>query len=135
MTAISVFNLSKRYGKTRALDDVSLELGRGEMVALIGASGSVAGVIAAYLLLHPRVKIWVLLLFRIPIRLRTVWVLGFWILLQLYNFAFGAPGEISWAAHLGGLLMGTVLVLFFRRPGVPLLARQVDEEMPVDPVV
>ncbi|MBN9028686.1 MAG: phosphonate ABC transporter ATP-binding protein [Rhizobiales bacterium 63-7] len=40
MTAISVFNLSKRYGKTRALDDVSLELGRGEMVALIGASGS-----------------------------------------------------------------------------------------------
>ena len=107
----------------------------GSDVALIGASGSVAGVIAAYLLLHPRVKIWVLLLFRIPIRLRTVWVLGFWILLQVYNFAFGAPGEISWAAHLGGLLMGTLLVLFFRRPGVPLLARQVDEEMPVDPVV
>lgn len=104
-------------------------------IALIGASGSVAGVIAAYLLLHPRVKIWVLLLFRIPMRLRTVWVLGFWILLQVYNFAFGAPGEISWAAHLGGLMMGTVLVLFFRRPGVPLLARQVDEVMPVDPVV
>ncbi|MCX5518625.1 MULTISPECIES: rhomboid family intramembrane serine protease [Kaistia] len=107
----------------------------GSDIALIGASGSVAGVIAAYLVLHPRVKIWILLLFRVPIRLRTVWVLGFWILLQVYNFAFGAPGEISWAAHLGGLLMGTVLVLFFRRPGVPLLARQVDEEMPVDPVI
>jgi len=40
MTAISVSNLSKRYGKTAALDDVSLNLDRGEMVALIGASGS-----------------------------------------------------------------------------------------------
>jgi phosphonate transport system ATP-binding protein len=40
MTAICVSNLSKRYGKTRALDDVCLTLDRGEMVALIGASGS-----------------------------------------------------------------------------------------------
>lgn len=39
-SAVSVDNLSKTFADTRALDDVSIEVGQGEMVALIGASGS-----------------------------------------------------------------------------------------------
>jgi membrane associated rhomboid family serine protease len=56
---------------------------------LIGASGAVAGIVAAYLLLHPRVKIWVLALGRIPLRIPAWIVLALWILFQFGMLALG----------------------------------------------
>ena len=50
---------------------------------LIGASGAVAGVIAAYLILHPRVLVWVLAFRFIPLRISAAWVLGVWVATQL----------------------------------------------------
>lgn len=92
-------------------------------VPLIGASGAVAGVVAAYLMLHPRVKVWVLALWRIPLRLSAAWVLGFWALLQIVN-ALSATGDgVAWWAHVGGLGAGALLILFMRRAGVPLFDR------------
>ena len=55
---------------------------------LIGASGAVAGVIAAYIILHPKVKVWVLALWRIPIRITAAWALGIWIAAQFGNLLF-----------------------------------------------
>jgi membrane associated rhomboid family serine protease len=92
---------------------------------LIGASGAIAGVVAAYLMLHPRVKIWVLALGRIPLRLPASIVLVLWIAFQVFMMVAGGDDEISWAAHLGGIVAGAVLVLFMRRRGVPLFDRQV----------
>ena len=92
---------------------------------LIGASGAIAGVVAAYLMLHPRVKIWVLALGRFPIRLPASILLVLWILFQVAMVVLAAEDEISWAAHVGGIVAGAVLVLFMRRRGVPLFDREI----------
>ena len=58
-------------------------------VPLIGASGAIAGVVTAYLMLHPRVKVWILALGRIPMRIPAYITLALWILFQLVLFAVG----------------------------------------------
>src|SRR5262249_59761897 len=92
---------------------------------LIGASGAIAGVVAAYLVLHPRVKIWVLAFARIPLRLPAYIVLALWIGFQLVIFLLGGEEQISWGAHVGGIIAGAVLVLIMRRPDQPMLDRQI----------
>ena len=94
---------------------------------VIGASGAVAGTLAAYLLLYPRVKVWILLLFGIPVRLRVEYLLGIWILFQIYAAVSGGRGNIAWWVHVGGLATGAILVLFMRQKGVPLFAEALPE--------
>lgn len=94
---------------------------------LIGASGAIAGVVAAYLILYPRVKVWVLAFARIPLRIRAYIVLILWILLQFVMFAMGGQDQISWACHIGGIITGAILVLVLRSRGVPLLDDEDDD--------
>jgi len=101
---------------------------------LIGASGAAAGVITAYLMLHPRVQVWVLALGRIPIRLSALWVIGAWIAFQFVNLAIADEGEVSWAAHVGGIVAGVVLLPLFKRRGVKMFDwTPVDEVLPPVP--
>ncbi|MEM7564838.1 MAG: rhomboid family intramembrane serine protease [Pseudomonadota bacterium] len=90
---------------------------------LIGASGAVSGVIGAYLLLHPKVKVLVLVMMRVPLRLPAYWVLGFWIGLQIYSVMFVNESTTAWWAHIGGLVCGMVLIPFFKYSEVPLFDR------------
>ena len=92
----------------------------GSSIPLIGASGAVAGVIAAYLVLHPRVRVWVLTLKAIPLRISALFALGAWIAMQVVMVLLPQAGPVAWWAHIGGLIAGAVLVVFLRRPGVPL---------------
>ncbi|MFC6488218.1 rhomboid family intramembrane serine protease [Nitratireductor sp. GCM10026969] len=92
---------------------------------LIGASGAVAGVIAAYLILHPRVKLWVLAFARIPLRVPAWLALVVWIGTQFFMFVVDEENQVSWAAHIGGIVAGTILVVPMRRRGVPLFDRRI----------
>lgn len=92
---------------------------------LIGASGAVSGVVAAYLLLHPKVRVWILVFMRIPIPLPAYIPLALWIGQQFFMLAFGLQEQVSWGAHVGGILAGAVLVLFLRRRDVPLFDREI----------
>jgi len=94
-------------------------------VPLIGASGAIAGVVAAYLILHPRVKIWILAFARIPLRIPAYIALVLWILFQFVMFAAAGDNQISFACHVGGIIAGAVLVLILRSRDVPLFDREI----------
>ena len=93
-------------------------------VPMVGASGAIAGVMGAYLLLFPRAKVDVLVILIIIIKIFTIpaWVmLGFWFGLQLFGgfTTLGAEEGVAYWAHAGGFLAGVVLALplFLRRGG------------------
>lgn len=88
---------------------------------LVGASGAVSGVIAAYLILHPRVRVWGLFFFRIPLHLRAYWAIGFWLVVQIAEIWINADDSVGWIAHVGGFAAGALLVVILRLKNQPLL--------------
>ncbi|MEZ5850548.1 MAG: rhomboid family intramembrane serine protease [Hyphomicrobiaceae bacterium] len=92
-------------------------------IPLVGASGAVAGVIAAYLLMHPRVRVWVLAFRFIPLNITAALALGAWIATQFVMLLIPDTGPVAWWAHIGGIVAGALLILVMRRPGVPLFDR------------
>lgn len=82
---------------------------------LVGASGAVSGVLASYLVLYPRARVWILLFMRIPVPMPAIWVLGGWFLLQVFSLAASQPGEeVAWWAHIGGFVVGIILTITLR---------------------
>lgn len=89
---------------------------------LIGASGAISGVLGAYFILHPRVKVWVLMFAWLPMKLPTFIILGLWAVLQFANSltADGAAGGVAWWAHVAGFIAGAALIPLFKYPHVRL---------------
>jgi membrane associated rhomboid family serine protease len=88
---------------------------------MIGASGAIAGVIGAYLVMFPDRKVWVLLFVGIPVKISAVIVLGLWILTQVLSYSAGQYGdaEVAWMAHISGFFIGAVLIFVMRRHPAP----------------
>ena len=99
-------------------------------VPTIGASGAIAGVMGAYILLYPRSKILTLIpIFFIPyfIELPAFFFLGLWLLLQfIYAAGSGAEGGgIAWWAHIGGFAFGMLFLKLFQMVPQLGVSRQV----------
>jgi membrane associated rhomboid family serine protease len=95
----------------------------GSEIPLLGASGAIAGVAAAYVLLYPKVRIWILFLGRIPLPLPAYLVLGIWLATQIAFIYFGDDSGTAWWAHLGGFAAGVILLVPFKRAAAPLFGK------------
>lgn len=101
-----------------------------EFIPMIGASGAIAGVLGAYLVLYPRATVGAvipLLWFFGPIPVPAVLLIGFWFLMQLFAGAASIGGDatgvsegVAVFAHIGGFVAGFVVVLVLR----PLIRRR-----------
>jgi membrane associated rhomboid family serine protease len=83
---------------------------------LIGASGAIAGVLGAYLILFPRARIAslvILILFFTIVEIPAAIFLLLWMGLQVYSGLFHAGNGVAWWVHIGGFLFGTVMVSLF----------------------
>ena len=87
----------------------------------VGASGAIAGVLGAYLVLYPRGRVTILTQVG-PTQAPALLVIGLWILLQLFS-GIGSittstqtaeTGGVAYMAHVGGFFAGVILAFFFR---------------------
>ncbi len=88
-------------------------------IELIGASGAVAGVVVGYVMLRPCAKITVLLGI-IPLRISAYWVVGLFIISQLWNLGASSKSEVAYWCHFGGMLGGALLFPLLKPRGVRL---------------
>jgi membrane associated rhomboid family serine protease len=96
-----------------------------DVVPSIGASGAIAGVMGAYLMLYPRATVAVLfpiflIFWAIPVP--AVLLIGVWFVMQVFSGAasigadvVGGGGGVAWFAHIGGFVLGLLLAYPFRR--------------------
>jgi membrane associated rhomboid family serine protease len=91
-------------------------------IPMVGASGAIGGVMGAYIVLYPRVRVHTAVVLGFYVSRFSVsagFMLGYWFLIQLVGGAADlgrTGGGVAFWAHVGGFAAGVVLVLLFRDP-------------------
>lgn len=87
----------------------------GSGIPMVGASGAIAGVMGAYLLLYPKAKVDVVLILLIFFKVFKwpAWVvLGAWMVIQTFSgFAMSAEVGVAYWAHIGGFIVGIAMTV------------------------
>jgi rhomboid family protein len=92
----------------------------GSLTPVVGASGAVSGILAAYLMLRPMAHVTVLLFGIMTFQIHAYWFLGAWAAWQAINLLLFESSGVSYWSHVGGLLAGALLIVVMRRRGVAL---------------
>ncbi len=86
---------------------------------LVGASGAISGVLAAYVFYHPTamVRSFVpVIVILVPVRIPAFLFIGIWALMQVAGGMYGGEGtSVAYAAHVAGFIAGLGLAPFFRQ--------------------
>lgn len=98
------------------------------LIPMVGASGAISGVLAAYVLLFPRARVTVVVPLGIifyPFALSAFWVVSFWFVMQLASAFFSNPHQpgVAWWAHVGGFGAGLLLTPLLKSTSFPLFGR------------
>ncbi len=104
-------------------------------IPMVGASGAISGVMGAYIVLYPRVRVHMLVflgVFITRIAVPAYFMLGYWFLLQIASTLLvvhdDTGGGVAFLAHAGGFVAGMLLIFFFR--SADLVARRRSYRLP-----
>ena len=97
-------------------------------VPMVGASGGIAGILGAYVLLHPKAAIRTIIVVIVFIRfinlpawlILGVWIAGQFVAVPAALSETSGGGGVAYFAHIGGFIAGMALIPFFKRRDVPL---------------
>lgn len=106
-------------GLVAALSQVAVD--PASAVPMVGASGAIGGVMGAYVLLYPRVRVHLLLILGFIVTTVAVpafLMLGYWFAIQVLSGMLdqNGGGGVAFAAHVGGFVAGALLAYVFRNP-------------------
>jgi rhomboid family protein len=104
-------------------------------IPMVGASGAISGIMGAYIILYPRVRVHMLVFlffFITRIVVPAYVMLGYWFVIQLLGGGFSREaGGVAFWAHAGGFIAGALLIYLFRDPELVAkhraLAKTMDE--------